>query len=70
MCLKFITTNYNCKLIFFRGIMDHLYGNNQILKLKLGCVPNNIICLANSTMELLYGGVGGAELQKTGTEQS
>jgi hypothetical protein len=33
-------------------------------RLELDSVPNNTICSINSTVELLYGGVGGAKLQK------
>jgi hypothetical protein len=38
------------------------------LELELGCMPNNI--LHKLIVELLHGGVGGAELQKTRVQQS
>jgi len=37
-------------------------------ELELNCVPNRSTCSRNSTVELLCGGVGGAELKKV--EQS
>ena len=41
-----------------------MQGNNPFLELVLGSVPNSTTCSTNSTVELLHGGVGGAELQK------
>jgi hypothetical protein len=40
-----------------------LYRNNPFLKLELSCVSNGTSCSTNSILELLYGGVGGAELK-------
>jgi hypothetical protein len=39
--------------------MDHLHVNNLFLELELNYVSNT-----NSLVELLYGGICGAELQK------
>jgi hypothetical protein len=50
--------------ISIRGIIDHLHGNNPFLELEQSCVPNSTTCSTNSTAELLYGGVRGAELEK------
>jgi len=36
----------------------------MFLELELNCVPYRFTCSRNSTVELLCGGVGGAELQK------
>jgi hypothetical protein len=47
--------------ISIKGIMDHLHANNPFRLLELGCVPNSITCSTNSTVELLDGGVHGAE---------
>ena len=44
--------------------MGNLHENNSFLKLEQGCVPNSTFCSTNSTVELLHGGVRGAELQK------
>jgi hypothetical protein len=44
--------------------MDHLHGNNSFLELEQSCVPNSTTCSTNSTVELLHGGVRGAELEK------
>jgi len=51
-----------------RGIVDLSYKNLMFPELELNCVPNRSTCSRNSTMELLCGGVGGAELKKV--EQS
>ena len=40
-------------------------GNLTKVELELDCVPNRINCSSrNFTVELPYGGVGGAELKK------
>jgi len=44
--------------------MSHLHENNPFLKLEQSCMPNSTSCSTNSTVELLHGGVRGAELQK------
>ena len=51
-----------------RGIVDLSYRNLMFPELELNCVPNRSTCSRNSTVELLCGGVGGAELEKV--EQS
>ena len=51
-----------------RGIVDLSYRNLMFLELELNCVLNRSTCSRNSTVELLCGGVGGAELKKV--EQS
>jgi len=50
--------------ISIKGIMDHLHENNPFLDLEQSCVPNSTTCSTNSTVELLYGGVRKAELEK------
>jgi len=52
------------KAILIRGIMEYLHGNNPFLELEQSYVPNSTSCSTNSTVELLHGGVRGAELQK------
>jgi len=44
--------------------MDYLHDNNPVLQLEQSYVPNNTVCSTNSTMELLYDRVRGAELEK------
>jgi len=44
--------------------VDYLHENNSFLELEQSCVPNNTVCSTNSTIELLYGGVCGVELEK------
>jgi hypothetical protein len=50
--------------ISIRGIMDHLHRNNPFLELEQSCVSNSTTCSTNSTVDLLHGGVRGAELEK------
>ena len=47
-----------------RGIVDLSYRNLMFLELELNCVPNRSTCYRNSTVELLCGKVGEAELKK------
>ena len=51
-----------------RGTVDLSYTNLMFPELELNCVPNRSTCSRNSTVELLCGGVDGAELKKV--EQS
>ena len=51
-----------------RGTVDLSYTNLMFLELELNCVRNRSTCSRNSTVELLCGEVGGAELGKV--EQS
>ena len=51
-----------------RGTVDISYTNLMFPELELNYVPNRSTCSRNSTVELLCGGVGGAELKKV--EQS
>ena len=44
--------------------MDHLHENNPFLELEQTCMPNSTTCSINATVELLYGGVRKAELEK------
>jgi hypothetical protein len=44
--------------------MDHLHGNNSFLELEQSYVPNSTTCSTKSMVELLRGGVHGAELEK------
>jgi len=53
----------NIQQTLIKGIIDHLQGNNSFLELELGGVPNSTTYSTNSTVELLHGRVGGAELQ-------
>jgi hypothetical protein len=46
----------------FRGILDLSQRNLMFLEPGVSYVPKMSTCSRNSTVELLYGGVGGAEL--------
>jgi hypothetical protein len=63
---SFVPRHQNIQQTSINGIIDHLHGNNPFLELELelGYVPNSATCSTNSIVELLYDGVGGAELKK------
>jgi hypothetical protein len=45
-------------------ILDFSQGNPVFLERDLVCAPNWTSCSRNSTIELLHGEIGGAELKK------
>ena len=57
------TPRFSCNTSI-RDIMDYLHRNNLFLELEHSCVPNSTTCSTNFTVELLHGGVRGAELKK------